>query len=221
MKAAVLAACPAAQLIDVTHSIEPYDVRGGGFLLWAGTRDFPAGSVHLAVVDPGVGTNRRALAMQVGDSYYVGPDNGLFWMVVRGRRDVGAVVLSRPAGASPTFEGRDVFAPAAGLLAAGARIYTLGPPAPDRISLPELGQAVLWVDEFGNLVTNVDPPVGGLRVMGREIRKTARTFEAALEGELFWYVGSLGLVEIGVRKGRADQMLEAMAGTPVEALPAP
>jgi S-adenosylmethionine hydrolase len=220
MKAAVLSACPTARLIDVSHGIEPFDVRGGGFVLWAGTRAFPSGSVHLAVVDPGVGSERRALALQVGRSYYVGPDNGLFWMVVRGRTDVGAVVLRRPEDASPTFEGRDVFAPAAGRLAAGDRIYALGPPAGPLRPLDDLDAAVVWVDRFGNLVTNLEPPVARLRVNGHLIAATAKTYAKARAGKPFWYVGSLGLVEIGFPKARADEKLGAQAGSPVEVLPA-
>jgi S-adenosylmethionine hydrolase len=209
----VLAVCPEARLIDISHSIPPFDVRAGGFVLWAGSRDFPPGTVHLAVIDPGVGSDRRPLALEVGGSFFVGPDNGLFWLVVQRAEIVRAVALRRPRGASPTFEGRDVFAPAAGRLAGGTPLTSLGRPIEDLVALPDpFGPVVLWVDNFGNLVTNLEPPIGSLSVGGRSVPGPLRTFADARRGEPFWYVGSLGLVEIGVREGRADQLLEAGSG---------
>ena len=209
----MLAVCPEARLIDISHSIPPFDVRAGGFVLWAGSRDFPPGTVHLAVIDPGVGSDRRPLALEVGGSFFVGPDNGLFWLVVQRAEIVRAVALRRPRGASPTFEGRDVFAPAAGRLAGGTPLTSLGRPIEDLVALPDpFGPVVLWVDNFGNLVTNLEPPIGSLSVGGRSVPGPLRTFADARRGEPFWYVGSLGLVEIGVREGRADQLLEAGSG---------
>jgi len=219
MKAAVLKACPRAQLLDVDHSVPAFDVSAGAFLLWAASRDFPPGAVHLAVVDPGVGGPRRALAVEAGGGFYVAPDNGLLTTVVQRRRDLAAVSLPRPDAASPTFEGRDVFAPAAGALAAGARLADLGEPVTDLALLPDPGPSVAWVDGFGNLVTNLEPPLSRLTVNGVEVALGARTFAEAPAGKPFWYVGSLGLVEIGVREERADQLLGASRGTRVTAFP--
>lgn len=213
MKAAVLKACPDARLIDLSHEVPAYDVRTGGFLLWAGSRGFPLRTVHLAVVDPGVGGSRRALALEADASYYVGPDNGLFWLVAKRSAGVNAFELGRPEGASPTFEGRDVFAPVAGMLAGGTPLPNLGRPVADLVALPELEPAVLWVDNFGNLVTNLEPPIGLLSIGERPIPGPLRTFANAGRGEPFWYVGSLGLVEVGVREGRADKLFEAGPGT--------
>ncbi len=221
MKAAVLAVCPEARFIDISHEVAPFDVRTGGFVLWAGSRGFPLGTVHLAVVDPGVGGSRRGLALEVGGSFFVGPDNGLFWLVAKRAAAVTAVALKRPAGASPTFEGRDVFAPAAGKLAGGTALAGLGRPVEELVALPDLGAAVLWVDRFGNLVTNLEPPVGRLGIGGRTVPGPLRTFADAGRGEPFWYVGSLGLVEIGVREGRADQVLGAGPGTRLVVTPEP
>jgi hypothetical protein len=219
MKAALLAACPEARLVDISHEVPVFDVRGGGFVLWAGSRDFPAGSVHLAVVDPGVGGSRRAIAIEAGGSYFVGPDNGLFWLVVQRGSHVRAFSLRRPASASPTFEGRDVFAPVAGALAAGRPIEELGSPIEDLVVLPDsFGPVVLWIDGFGNLVTSLEGPVAALRINGRRITATARTFSEAPPGEPFWYVGSLGFIEVGVREGRADRDLDARAGTRISVL---
>jgi S-adenosylmethionine hydrolase len=221
MKAAVLAACPEARLVDISHAIAPFDVQAGSFVLWAGSQGFPAGTVHLAVVDPGVGGDRRALALAVGDAYFVGPDNGLFGWVVSRRQDAKAVALALPRLASPTFEGRDLFAPAAGRLAAGTPLAELGEAVEDLVVLPDLGPSVIWVDNFGNLVTNLEPPVGELRVNGQRVSRSARTYSEAQAGEPFWYAGSLGLIEIGVREGRADIVLGASPGTRIVVVPLP
>jgi S-adenosyl-L-methionine hydrolase (adenosine-forming) len=219
MKAAVLKACPRAQLIDVDHSVPAFDVPLASFLLWAATRDFTPGTVHLAVIDPGVGGERRAVAVEAGGCFYVGPDNGLLTTVVRHRRDLAAVSLTRPKSASPTFEGRDVFAPVAGALASGTRLADLGKPVTDLVVLPDPGPSVVWVDGFGNLVTNLEPPVERVKVNGVEVGLGVRTFAEAPAGRPFWYVGSLGMVEIGVRQDRADRVLGAGRGTPVFAVP--
>jgi hypothetical protein len=107
-----------------------------------------------------------------------------------------------------------LFAPAAGRLAAGAALLSLGRPVEDLVALPDpLGPVVLWIDNFGNLVTNLEPPIGALSVGGRRVPGPLRTFADAPRGEPFWYLGSLGLVEVGVREGRADQVLSARPGT--------
>jgi len=219
MKARLLLGCPAAVLVDVSHSVPAFDVISGAFVLWAGTREFGPGAVHLAVVDPGVGGSRRAVAFPLDGAWYVGPDNGLFGLVLA--RSAGApawaIELRRPEGASPTFEGRDVFAPAAAALAAGRAPESLGGPLAGPLApLPVSGPAVLWVDRFGNLVTNLEPPVTGLRVNGREVTAAARTFSEAPPGVPFLYVGSTGYVEVGVRESRADDLLGARAGVTVE-----
>jgi S-adenosyl-L-methionine hydrolase (adenosine-forming) len=219
MKAAVLKACPRAQLVDIDHSLPAFDVGLAAFVLWAATRDFTPGTVHLAVVDPGVGSERRALAVEAGGCFYVGPDNGLLTTVVRHRRDLAAVSLNRPASASPTFEGRDVFAPAAGALAAGTRLADLGRPVTDLVVLPDTMHSVVWVDGFGNLVTNLEPPVSRVRINGVDIGLSARTFAEAPPGQPFWYVGSLGLIEVGVHEDRADRVLGAGRGTLVHGVP--
>ena len=221
MKAVLLARCPDAQLVDVAHEVPAFDVAAGAFLLWAGTRDFGPGSVHLAVVDPGVGTQRRRLAVRAGGRFYVAPDNGLLDLVLEDQPVEVVVELQPAAGASRTFEGRDVFAPAAGLLAAGQPLEELGRPAGSLFKLPPQPPRVLWVDRFGNLITSLKPPVEGVRVNGHEVRTSAATFGEAKPGEPFHFVGSLGYVEVGVREGRADEALEARSGSPVEALDKP
>jgi S-adenosylmethionine hydrolase len=221
MKAAVLKVCPEARFVDINHEIPAFDIAVAGFVLWAGSQGFPPGTVHLAVVDPGVGSDRRALALAVGLAFFVGPDNGLFSMVAARRRDVRAVALPCPAPVSATFEGRDLFAPAAGHLACGRPLAELGRPVEDLVVLPDAGPSVIWVDRFGNLVTNLVPPVGRLWVGDAVVVKSARTYSEGPAGEPFWYAGSLGLVEIGVREGRADELLRAGPGTRIVELPSP
>src|SRR5213079_38431 len=164
MKGVVLAGCPNAVLDDVSHEVPRFDVFAGAFMLFAGTRHFGGGSVHLAVVDPGVGSTRRRLVVQAVHE-----------------------LAPRPHGA-PTFEGRDVFAPAAAALAAGVPIESLGPPADPPAGLPETGPRVLWADGFGNLVTNLKPPLRRLRVHNHDIVATAKTYAEARSGEPFVYV---------------------------------
>lgn len=223
MKARLLAGCPEATLVDVSHSVGAFDVHSGAFVLWAGTRDFPAGTVHLAVIDPGVGGARRRLAIEVAGSWFVGPDNGVFGMVLDEAAQAGAAValveLRRPQGASATFEGRDVFAPAAAALAAGLPVSAIGMEVEgEPVRLPGRPSSVLWVDSFGNLVTSLRPPVQGVRVGGQEIRTPARTYSEAPSGRPFFYLGSVGLIEVGVREASAAELLGVGRGALVEPL---
>jgi S-adenosyl-L-methionine hydrolase (adenosine-forming) len=216
MKAVVLAGCPNAQLVDVSHEVPRFDVFAGAFMLFAGTRHFAGGSVHLVVVDPGVGSERRRLALQAGGRFYVGPDNGLFGIVLE---EVGlqhvVELAPRPEGA-PTFEGRDVFAPAAAALASGVPLESLGPATDPPKMLDNSTPRVLWVDGFGNLVTNLKPPVRPMRIHSHYVTNTAKTYWDARPNEPFVYIGSMGYLEIGVREQRADRMLGARAGMTVE-----
>src|SRR5262249_12687505 len=180
MKARLLAGWHDATLVDVSRSVPAFDVVAAAFVLWAGTRHFKPGAVHLAVVDPGVGGPRRAVAFGLGGSWYVGPDNGLFGLITAETEPEHPIELARPPGASPTFEGRDVFAPAAARLAAGTTPEALGHPLlRPLVRLAPRPPCVLWVDGFGNLVTSLKPPVAGLRVSGHEVRILARTFAEA------------------------------------------
>lgn len=218
MKGVVLAGCRNAILVDVSHEVPRFDVSAGAFMVFAGTRHFAGGTVHLAVVDPGVGSQRRRIIVQAGGRFYVGPDNGLFSIVIEevGLQSVHELA-PRPNGA-PTFEGRDVFAPAAAALAAGVPLESLGPPTDPPTALPDSGPRVLWTDGFGNLVTNLKPPVRRLRVHNHDIVATAKTYSDARPGEPFVYVGSMGYLEVGVRESRADKLLGARPGMRVEAL---
>ncbi|MDQ6772841.1 MAG: SAM-dependent chlorinase/fluorinase [Candidatus Dormibacteraeota bacterium] len=220
MKARLLAACPGATLVDVAHDLPSFDIGAAAFVLWAGTRDFGGpGHVHLAVVDPGVGTGRRAVAVEVrSGAFYVAPDNGLLEFALRHLDPSRVVSLAVPAEAAPTFHGRDVFAPAAGWLAAGADLSLLGAPAEGLVRLPDSGAVVLWVDTFGNVVTGLQVMPAGVRIGGRLVTRRAATYGAAPVSEPFLYLGSLGYVEIGVRQGRADEELGLRIGSAIQIL---
>jgi len=216
MKGVVLAACPNAVLVDVSHEVPRFDVSAGAFMLFAGTRHFDARSVHLVVVDPGVGSSRRRLAIRAGGRYYVGPDNGLFAIVIEEVGLQAAVELAPRLGGAPTFEGRDVFAPAAAALAAGVPFESLGPATDPPRMLEDSSPRVLWVDGFGNLVTNLKAPVRKMRIHNHDITHSATTYAEGRTGEPFVYVGSMGYLEVGVRESRADRLLGARPGMKVE-----
>lgn len=217
-----------AILVDVTHQVSPGDVRAGQFLLARAWHRFPPGTVHLAVVDPGVGTVRRALAAAAGGHWFVAPDNGLLSFLPAGARWVS---LPIPADAAPTFQGRDVFAPAAAALAAGARLEDLGSPitdpsisplpSPHHDGVAVVGE-VLYVDRFGTLISNIpgDAVEPGVRIRvggGTDVGALRRTFGDVERGTLVALVGSGGTVEIAVRDGSAARLLGVGVGAEVRA----
>jgi len=227
VKAALLSYAPGATLVDVSHAVSPGDVRAGQYLLHRSWGRFPIGTVHLAVVDPGVGTPRRALAAQISGHRFVGPDNGLLSILPDDTRYVSLPVLR---DASPTFHARDVFAPAAARLAVGARLEELGPVVTDRIALPLPGPRVedgllvgeiLHVDRFGSLVSNVpcEALIRGahVTVAGGAVGALRRTFGDVERGHPVAYCGSGGTVEIAVRDGSAAELLGAGVGAAVTA----
>ncbi len=230
LKAVVLRGAPEAVLVDITHSVPPGDIRSGAYLMGRTWHLFPAGTVHLAVVDPGVGTARAALAFTAGRHWFVGPDNGLFTAALRDT-EVRIVALPVPPSASPTFHGRDLFAPAAAALASGTALERLGPPfggIPERLAYTEphyegksiVGE-IVYVDRFGTLVTNLTPelvpPYAVLAVEGLDIGPLRRTYADVPTGGLLAYVGSGGAVEIAVRNGSAARRLGMGVGARIRA----
>jgi S-adenosylmethionine hydrolase len=227
VKGVLLTRAPGVTLVDVTHEVPAGDVRCGQFLLARAWRRFPEGTVHFVVVDPGVGSPRRALALRHAGHGFVGPDNGLLTQVL-----AGATVVTLPVSpdAAPTFHGRDVFAPAAAALATGAALDTLGPAVTDPVCrpLPEpeerdgnLVGMVVHVDRFGTLVTNLPaerlPPTAHVEISGRDAGPLHRIFADVPPGRLVALIGSGGTVEVAVRDGSAARTLGAAAGTPVRA----
>ena len=224
MKGVVLTRVPEANVVDVSHDVSPQDVEGARLAVARYWRRFPAGTVHVVVVDPGVGTSRAALAIESDGRFLVGPDNGVLSpaLLLPGAR---AVQLPVPPAAAPTFHGRDVFAPAAALLAAGAALEELGPPANDPVirrtpepqRLPDGGirGEVITVDRFGNAVTNCMSLRGGALEVGGRLLPVRRTYADAVAGEPVALVGSTGLIEVAVRDGSAARALDLSRGSPV------
>jgi S-adenosylmethionine hydrolase len=212
MKGVLLAAVPEATIVDLTHDIPPQDVESARLALARCWRRFPEGTVHLVVVDPGVGGPRAAIAVESDGRFLVGPDNGVLSPALL-RAGAHAVELPVPPNASPTFHGRDVFAPAAAQLAARVAIDALGrpfatpivrrTPEPRRREDGALLGEVIAVDRFGNAVTNLIGLRGGaIEIAGRRI-PVRRTYGDVPSGALTALCGSSGLIELAVRDGSA------------------
>jgi S-adenosylmethionine hydrolase len=236
MKGVILSICPQAEMVDISHQIRPQAVQQAAYVLSTVVGYFPPGAVHLAVVDPGVGSPRRAVAVQTERATYVGPDNGVFGLALTQDPARQAVHLTarryRLSTASATFHGRDVFAPAAAHLACGVALDELGEalPVSELVDLPisapqhQTGGgwrcAILHVDRFGNLITNfrLSPQQRNLKVGagGRWIGSLHRTFADVAPGELVAYTGSSGYLEIAVREGSAADYLSLGPGDPVQ-----
>jgi hypothetical protein len=227
VKGVLLSRAPTAILVDVSHEVPPGQVRAAQYILSRVWPRYPAGTVHLVVVDPGVGTDRRALAAQAGGHRFVGPDNGLFASLPDDARFVALPVLR---DAAPTFHARDVFAPAAARLAAGARLEDLGnavsdvvrtPVAVPRVSDTAVVGAVIYVDRFGTLISDIPKevirPGAPIKVADAVVGPLRRTFGDVAPGKLVAYVGSGGTVEIAVRDGSAATVLGAGVGAAVTA----
>jgi S-adenosylmethionine hydrolase len=240
VKSVIRSIAPAVTVIDLTHEIEPHDVRGAGLTL-ARSAQYLAPGIVLAVVDPGVGSDRRAVAIEVGDgeSILIGPDNGLLAAAVAmvGGAD-RAVALTNPEyqlpAPGPTFAGRDVFAPAAAHLSNGVDLADLGDGIDPATLLPgllpvtreedgALVAEVLWVDRFGNAQLNVDPEEVSafgdrIRLRFADTKRTAiraDSYAALRTGEVGLVVDSYGLLSIAVDRGSAAEQLGLHAGDPV------
>jgi S-adenosylmethionine hydrolase len=238
MKGVILSIDPTLRLVDVAHGIAPQDVMEAAFVLREAVPYFPPETVHLAVVDPGVGTTRRPIAVRIGGQFFVGPDNGLFSLLPGGAEPEAAVALDRPAfwrlpQPSMTFHGRDIFAPAAAHLASGRALAELGSPA-ETIRRLQWVQPLAdeqgvrgWVvhtDRFGNAITNVPADVLEAHRSGRGVKcyvgSTAldavhRTYADVEAGEPVALIGSSGFLEVGVNGGNAAQLLSIRKGSVV------
>jgi S-adenosylmethionine hydrolase len=234
MKGVLLSMAPQAVIVDICHTVPAGDILGAGFLLYQATPVFSPDSIHVAVVDPGVGSERRALAVSTGWGTYVAPDNGLLTLVLSVAELKEMVSLTDPTywrpQVSATFHGRDIFAPVAAHLANGLAISRLGCPVTDPIRLPvpvpehrspdAVVAHVLHVDHFGNLILDVQvdrlPQRPVFEVAGHTIGGLSRTYADGAPGGLMAYVGSTcDHVEIGLPGGHAARFSGAVVGTPV------
>ena len=240
MKAVILSICRDASIIDISHEIEKFNIRMGAFILAQAARYFPEGTVHVAVVDPGVGTTRRPIIVETERSLYVGPDNGLLILAAEneGIRHVYEItnrkyMLKR---VSRTFHGRDIFSPAAAYLAKGVEPSKFGPiirePVKPSFSAPEIREEaiigeVIHIDGFGNLITNISEEnlkAAGIsegkelsiRLNDEELKlKLCSSYGEAARNHFLSIIGGTGFLEISVNQGNASEFLGVKAGTPV------
>jgi S-adenosylmethionine hydrolase len=234
MQGVILSIAPSARLVDLSHQVPAQNVQAGAFVLYQAVPFFPTDTIHVVVVDPGVGSQRRALAVHTSQGVFVAPDNGVLSYVLASTDVHEAVSLTNPAYQLPqvstTFHGRDIFAPVAAHLANGILLTELGPRAINLVRLPmpepevtpdsDLIAHVMHVDHFGNLILDVtDGDLGGevtFELGGHEIEGVSRTFADVARGQLVAYVGSSrDHVEIAIRDGNVAQAMGLSVGAEV------
>lgn len=224
MKAVLGSRAPGVPIVDLCHEAPRFDPRSSSYLLAAFAQSLPVGTVVVAVVDPGVGSDRAAWVLEADDRYFVGPDNGLMEMVVRRAGQMRAWRLPRPgADVSPTFHGRDVFAGVAVAVREGA-FDTFRSMAPeDRLAVDWADDTplILFIDDYGNAMTGIRGDLLSDRAIlqiGEYKLRYAETFSRMPRGAAFWFRNSSGLVELAVNGGAAAEVLELQAGGQVRLL---
>jgi hypothetical protein len=236
MQGVILSICPQATLITISHHIPPQNIHSAAFVLYQAFGAYPPHTIHCVVVDPGVGSHRRAVAVRTAYGVFVGPDNGVFSWVLGATDVLEAVTLTNPAyqlpQASATFHGRDIFAPACAHLAAGVPLREFGPPVSNLQRLEfgaglKKGQSrIIHIDHFGNLFLDMtaqqidDPHTVTFKIGDAVIQSISRTFADVSEGEPLAYIGSTrDHVEIAIRNGNAAQALDAQLNDVVQVIP--
>jgi len=237
MKGAILRVNPECRVVDLTHQVEPQNILQAAYILKNTFPFFPPGTVHLAVVDPGVGSRRKAIVVKREGHFFVGPDNGVLSGILEGKETaLGYEIKERKYFLSPvseTFHGRDIFAPVAGHLSLGLDPSRLGPqihglktialPRP-RMVKGELRARILWADSFGNLITNLARRDYGRKLESRlfqikgngwKIDRVYRTYGEGLPGRPMALFGSGGFLEISVNRGNARKTLGLEPGDPI------
>jgi S-adenosylmethionine hydrolase len=239
VKGVILSSASATRIVDLTHEIPAQDIHAAAFTLLAAYKSFPEGSIHVAVVDPGVGSSRRGICVAAGRQFFVGPDNGIFSYVYERESPFTVFELSNSKyfreDVSATFHGRDVFAPVAAALANGIKPAKFGkrindpvrlaPLAPERKEDGKIVGRIIHIDRFGNCVTNLTPRdltakmiTGGasLRVKGKTIDSFRKYFvEQTNTSKVFGIWGSGGFLEIAAANASAAKLLKVEVGTPV------
>lgn len=236
MKAVMMRMKPDVSFVDISHSIPPQDVMAGAWVLRNSAMLFPPGTVHLAVIDPGVGTSRKPVALEMNGHFFVGPDNGLFSLIGE-QYDYTAVQLTETTywreDPSRTFHGRDIFAPAAAHLAGGVELEKLGIPIHRLVTYQwatpisdkdGIQGWVVHIDSYGNLITNIPGEMIERMSMTGEckiyvgntiLEAVSETFGSVPEGDPVAYTGSAGMLEIAVNKGNAGRLLSVKKGAQV------
>jgi S-adenosylmethionine hydrolase len=236
MKAVILDIAPDVRLVDISHEIPSQDIMAGSWVIKNSAMLFPAGTIHVVVVDPGVGTDRDAIALKIEDQFFIGPDNGIFSILTE-QKDYQAVRLSNTKywgkQNSNTFHGRDIFAPVAAHLSKGVGLEALGEPINKLVTYrwaepiadkDGLQGWVIHIDKFGNLITNLSAELIKNVIGKRSVKiyvgntildEIVTTFGSVLEGEPAAFIGSSGMLEIGINKGDARQMLGVQKGAQI------
>jgi S-adenosylmethionine hydrolase len=240
LKGAILTINKSANIIDVTHEVEKFNVRMGAFMLASAAPYFPKGTIHLAVVDPGVGTERRGILVQTKQCFFIGPDNGILMLAVQNQAITHAYKLTNPKFMLPkvssTFHGRDVFAPAAAYLDMGVKPSEFGPEINDLV-IPDftivkqrngvfIGE-VLYVDSFGNIITNIhQKKIAQARYVKIKLQKNSlnvnlgKTYANATPQEVIALIGSHGFLEIALNQANAAEKYHVKSGDSVEVIAA-
>jgi S-adenosylmethionine hydrolase len=230
MKGAILSVNPKAQIIDITHDVEPQNIKSASFTLRACYKNFPAQTIFVAVVDPGVGSERRAILIEAGEYFFVAPDNGLLSFVFHELKNFRVFELTnKPYFAeniSSSFHGRDIFAPVAAHLSNGIKPADFGAEitdfvrfeenSPRKISATEIAAEIIAIDRFGNLVTNLKkkdlPEKFTLEIGAARVETVREFFAEGADGEAFMIFGSAGFLEISVFRESAEKSLNARIG---------
>lgn len=235
MKGVLLSRCPHANLVDLSHEIPAQDVMHAAYYLREVVAWYPAGTIHVVVVDPGVGTERLPICVEINGQFIVCPDNGVWTLIEATTEPVVRVLSNREhqlVEISHTFHGRDIFAPGAAALAKGVSPEEFGPRLEQwqRLSVPMVRREqevihgeVVFVDHFGNLITNIAAEVAGevksIRVGGERIKQMVTSYGRAVSGELIALISSSGYLEIAVVNGNAARRLNVGRGERVECIP--
>jgi S-adenosyl-L-methionine hydrolase (adenosine-forming) len=239
MKGVILTINPNANIIDITHGVEKFNIRIGALMLASAAPYFRKGTVHLAVVDPGVGTERRAILVQTNQGFFVGPDNGILILAAQFQGIEHTYALTNPkfmlSKVSCTFHGRDVFAPAAAHLDIGVKPSEFGPEILDAV-VPQFASVnrkngsligeILHVDSFGNLITNISPKeIAQSKKVNIKLQNLSqnltfvKTYALAKPQQPLALIGSHGFLEIALNQGSAAAKFHAAAGDKIEIKP--
>jgi S-adenosylmethionine hydrolase len=238
MKGTILKINPRATLIDISHHVSPQNVREGAFLLANAHSAFPMGTIHLSIVDPGVGGPRKPILIVTKDGSFVGPDNGIFTLALKGQKIKKVIALTNPkyflSHVSHTFHGRDLFAPVAAYLSLGVRPGAFGPVLSSWVEFdfekPGIKEGrligeIFHIDVFGNLISNIDEEQlfhfvknhsFEIKIGKRTIRGLKKGYWEGKRNEPIALIGSGGFLEISVREGNARKMLEVKMGDPIQ-----
>ncbi|WP_340820217.1 S-adenosyl-l-methionine hydroxide adenosyltransferase family protein [Methanolobus sp. WCC4] len=234
MKGVILSIDPDATIVDITHSIPPTDIQAGALAMHSVVRYYPQGTIHVGVIDPGVGTERKAIVVRAGGQYLVGPDNGLLMPAAKLLGDMEVYEISSdilPDEVSSTFHGRDIFAPVAAHISKGMGLKEIGKPVDEYVTLDISGYEiekdfirtrVVYIDSFGNIITNVpgdelmrSVQQGAiLSIAGRQMPFLS-TYGEVTRGKLLSLVGSHGFLEVALNQGSAAKLLHLDNGNEI------